>query len=160
VLQSSVAATSGSSRSLRWINGSSEVDDQYVRIRSLGCGADCTASDRYRLRAFDTTGSVARFNASATQATVTLLQNLLAVPVSGSVFFWGPVGNLLHEQPFTLQPHAEFTYSTSSNPVLIGQSGSITVAHDAGYGGLAGKAVSLEAATAFTFDTPFLPRPR
>jgi hypothetical protein len=36
----------------------------------------------------------------------------------------------------------------------------MTVAHDGAYGALAGKAVALEPATGFTFDTPLVPRPR
>jgi hypothetical protein len=41
-----------------------------------------------------------------------------------------------------------------------GRSGSVRITHDCGYGGLSGKAVSIEPATGFTFDTPLLPRPR
>jgi len=36
----------------------------------------------------------------------------------------------------------------------------VTVTHDGGYGGLVGKAVSLEPGTGFTFDTLMLPRAR
>jgi hypothetical protein len=36
----------------------------------------------------------------------------------------------------------------------------VTVAHDAPHGSLAGKAVALEPATGFTFDTEMLPRTR
>lgn len=43
---------------------------------------------------------------------------------------------------------------------LPGYSGSITVTHDAPYGGLAGKCVTLEPATGFSFDTPLTARPR
>ena len=43
---------------------------------------------------------------------------------------------------------------------LAGQSGSITVVHDGKFGALSGKAIGLEPATGFTFDTPLLPRPR
>jgi hypothetical protein len=50
--------------------------------------------------------------------------------------------------------------STVSLPALIGQAGSIRVAHDGRYGDLTGKAVALEPATGFTFDTPVVPRPR
>jgi uncharacterized repeat protein (TIGR01451 family) len=160
VVQGSLPASAGSSRSLRWVNGSTLVDDQYVRVGSLGCGSDCTAADRYRLRAFETTGSIARFNSTATQGTVVLLQNVAGEPIAGSLLFWDPVGTLLFEQPFGLVAHGVFLYSTGSNPVLIGQSGSITVVHDGRHGALAGKAVALEAATAFTFDTPLLLRPR
>jgi hypothetical protein len=38
-------------------------------------------------------------------------------------------------------------------------SGSITLSHDGRYGELAGKAIALEPATGFSFDTPLLHRP-
>jgi uncharacterized repeat protein (TIGR01451 family) len=161
VLQGSGPAGAGASRSLRWINGApTPVTDEYVRVGSLGCGADCTAEDRYRLRAFETTASIARFNNSASQGTVVLLQNTTSDALTGSLLFWESAGALLHEQPFSLGPHAVLTYGSSSNPALAGQSGSITVVHDGRYGALAGKAVALEPATGFTFDTPLLSRPR
>lgn len=50
--------------------------------------------------------------------------------------------------------------SPTSLPALVGQAGSIRLTHDGRYGDLTGKAVALEPATAFTFDTPLVPRPR
>jgi hypothetical protein len=50
--------------------------------------------------------------------------------------------------------------STASLAGLAGQSGSIRVTHDGRYGELMGKAVAIEPGTAFTFDTPLIPRPR
>ena len=41
-----------------------------------------------------------------------------------------------------------------------GLSGSATVMHDGPYGGLVGKAVALEPATGFSFDSPLASRPR
>ena len=43
---------------------------------------------------------------------------------------------------------------------VTGQSGSITIAHDGGYGALSGKAVALEPSTGFSFDSPMTGRPR
>jgi hypothetical protein len=45
-------------------------------------------------------------------------------------------------------------------PVLLGQSGSVTIAQLGGYGALAGKGVALEPSTGFTFDAAFTPLPR
>jgi hypothetical protein len=50
--------------------------------------------------------------------------------------------------------------NTSAPDGVPSGSGSLTVAHDAPYGALAGKAVALEPATGFAFDTPLEPRPR
>jgi hypothetical protein len=43
---------------------------------------------------------------------------------------------------------------------VSGESGTLTISHDAGYGGLVGKAVALEPATGFAFDTPLIAKPR
>ena len=44
-------------------------------------------------------------------------------------------------------------------PGAGGASGSITVSHDGRFGQINGKAVAVEPATGFTFDTPLLSRP-
>jgi hypothetical protein len=41
-----------------------------------------------------------------------------------------------------------------------GQTGSVTVSHDGPYGVLQGKAVAVEPATGFSFDSPLVYRPR
>jgi len=160
VLQSSTAAGAGSSRSLRVENATgSAVDDQWVRLRSAGC-TFCEAEDVYRLRAFDTTYRISRFNNSATQITILAIQNPTAVLVSGHAQFWNSGGTHLASQPFTLAARGAFVLNTSTVGGLSGQGGSITVSHDAPYGALSGKAVALEPATGFTFDTPMLARER
>ena len=58
-----------------------------------------------------------------------------------------------------MAPKGLFSLNTSSVLVLQGQSGSVTVAHDGPYGTLSGKAVAVEPATGFTFDTAMVPRP-
>jgi len=50
--------------------------------------------------------------------------------------------------------------NTSTLPALQGQAGAITISHDGRYGALQGKAVAVEPATGFTFDTPLEPRRR
>jgi uncharacterized repeat protein (TIGR01451 family) len=157
VLQSSDAVGAGFARSLRFRNEtSSTVDDQYVRVRSLSCGTD----DTYRLRAWDTTESIPRFNNSSTQITVVTLQNRGASALSGRVYFWSPAGALLHQEPLGLAVRGGVTVNTSAITALQGQSGSITIVHDGSYGALAGKAVALEPATGFAFDSMLDPRPR
>ena len=52
------------------------------------------------------------------------------------------------------------TQNTSELPFAAGMAGSITVTHTGRYGDLSGKAVALEPATGFTFDTPLTPVPR
>ena len=152
---------SGPSRSLRWANtGSTAVQDQYVRVRSQRCGSDCGADDVYRIRAWETTVSVPRFNNSGSQVTVLILQNLTSSAVNGRIQFWSPAGALLLYSGFGLAPRGVTTVNTSTLAGLLGVGGSITLTSDAPYGQLAGKAVSLEPATGFSFDSPLVARPR
>ena len=46
-----------------------------MRVRGAACGTACSTSDTYRVRFYDTTYTVPRFNNSGTQATVLLVQN-------------------------------------------------------------------------------------
>ncbi len=159
VAQAAVPVGVGPARSLRWQNAGATVRDSYVRVRSLGsCTAACGADDVYRVRAYDTTYTIPRFNNSGSQVTVLVLQNPTTETIEGSAFFWNARGVLLASQAFTLAAHATLTLSTPTLPALTGQSGALTIVHDGRYGALAGKAVALEPATGFAFDSPMLPR--
>ena len=159
VAQSSQPVGVGFARSLRWANATaSTVDDQTVRVVSAGCTTDCGADDTYRIRAYETTATVARFNNAGTQITVLLLQNPGVETVTGTVYFWSVAGALVGQQAFTLVPRQLLNLNTST--VAPGVGGSISVAHDGPYDTLAGKTVALEPATGFSFDSPFASRPR
>ena len=159
VLQPSVPGGTGPARSLRFRNATdAPVDDQMVRVRSAGCLSDCGADDRYRLRAWETTARVARFNNAGSQLTVLLLQNTTSGTVAGTVYAWTPNGTLAGQRDFTLEPRGLLVLGTGE--LAPGGSGSLTVAHDGPYGSLAGKAVALEPSTGFSFDSPLLSRPR
>jgi uncharacterized repeat protein (TIGR01451 family) len=154
-LQSSLPVGSGPSRSLAWENDTSAtVEDQTIRVRSTVCGTDCGPDDRYRIRAYETTLAIPRFNNSGSQLTVLLLQNPGASDVAGHVHFWSPAGALLATHPFSLAPKQLLVLVPSAVPAIAGQSGTITVTHDGPYGVLAGKTVALEPATGFSFDSP------
>lgn len=161
LLQPSLPAGVGPSRSLRWANTSSAVEDgHYVRVRSQSCGSDCGTDDVYRLRALETTYTIPRFNNSATQISVVLVQNRGNEAVAGRLYFWNNAGSLLHEQPFGLAPRALLSVNTATIAALQGQGGSVTLAADAAYAMLTGKAVALEPATGLSFDSIMEPRPR
>jgi uncharacterized repeat protein (TIGR01451 family) len=161
ILQTAAPVGTGSSRSLRFVNASSAaVTDEMVRVRSQECTSGCGPDDTYRLRSYETTYSVPRFNNSSSQVTVLMLQNASPAPIGGRLYFWSPAGALLHEQPFAVPVHGLYTLITSTVSALSGQSGSATIVHDAPYGLLAGKAVALEPATGFSFDTPLAGRTR
>jgi len=155
VLQSATDAGPGEARSLRFENaGDVPVTEERIRVASGGCGETCGPDDVYRIRAFETTGSIARFNNSATQVTVLMMQNPGAVQVTGHVWFWRQDGTMAASLPFTLDPHAQLVANTAG--VVPGEGGSITITHDAPHGGLVGKVVALEPMTGFSFDTPLL----
>jgi hypothetical protein len=162
VLQTaSPTSPGGNSVSLRWSNPSpGAVESQHLRLTSGGCTITCSASDSYRIRAWDTTLSLARFNNSSSQVTLVLLQNTGTNPVAGTISYWAGNGALLAGQAFSVAAHSTFVVNTSSLAVLQGKSGSITVSHDGRHGALVGKAVAVESATGFTFDTPLRERPR
>ena len=75
-IQTSVPVGVGYSRSLRWINATSASEDtQRIEVTSGSCTTNCGADDVYRLRAYETTYAVPRFNNLGSQITVLLLQN-------------------------------------------------------------------------------------
>jgi hypothetical protein len=158
VVETATSIGAGVSKSLHWENAGATSFDGFVRVASAGCGSDCTAEDVYRIRAWDSTYDIARFNNSATQITIVMLQNTGTDPVNGTIWFWDNAGVAAGSQTFSAGPKQVFVLNTS--PLAPGLSGSITVSHDGGYGRLAGKAVAVEPATGFTFDTAMVPRPR
>jgi hypothetical protein len=158
VLATSVAVGTGAVRSLRFLNqSSSAVDDQYIVVKSGGC-TKCKKDDTYRLRAYETTYVVPRFNNTGSQITVLTIQNPTAGTVNGQLRFWDPAGTLTFSRAVELGPKELFVYTTATD--VPDASGSITMANDARWGELHGKAVGLEPATGFSFDTLLEPRPR
>jgi hypothetical protein len=160
VLQSGTATGTGSAIAMRWENRGAPVDDQWLRVRSGGCTSDCGADDTFRVRAYETTLAIPRLAAGGGQTTVVILQNRASRPIGGHVDFWSPTGVLLGTHTFALDPHASAAVDASSVPGVAGATGSATITSDAGYGELAGKAVALEPATGFSFDTPVVLRAR
>ena len=136
------------------------MTSQHLRVVAPACGAACGADDIYRLRAYETTASSPRFNNSGSQVTVLLLQNRGASPVNGRLCFWSGPGALLAQHSFTLAAALRSRSTRRRVPGLAGQGGTVTLSHDGGYGVLAGKAVALEPATGFSFDSPLAYRPR
>jgi hypothetical protein len=142
---------------IRWV--AAATGREYLRVRGAN-GSAWTANDEYTIEISNTTLFAPRFNNSATQVTVLVLQNTTPVAVSGTIDFWSAGGTLLLGQPFTIAAHGVLTLNTSGLAGAAGQSGALSIAHDGGYAALTGKAVALEPATGFTFDTAVVPVPR
>jgi hypothetical protein len=161
VLQTGTPLGAGPARAMRWQYRESTFEVRHhIRVRSASCTTDCGPDDTYRLRVYETTGLIPRFNNSATQATVLVLQNTTAEPVLAYADFWQAGGTRIWTVAASLAAHGVAVVNTSSVPELAGQSGSVTVTHTAPYGGLAGKTVALEPATGLSFDTPMVFKPR
>lgn len=161
-LQTAAAVGIGPSRSLRFVNStSSVVDGETVRVRTGDWPVPGDGNDVYALRARETTLAVPRFNNSGTQATVLLLQNPTAAPARATLYFWSEPGVLLATHgPVEIAPRGLLVLDTRTVAGAARTAGSITIAHDAPYGALAGKAVAVEPATGLAFDTPAQPRIR
>jgi uncharacterized repeat protein (TIGR01451 family) len=161
VIQTSVAIGTGPSRSLRWMNATPfEVEGETVRVRSAGCTTDCGPDDVYRIRAYETTYSIARFNNTGSQVTVLILQNRTSDLMVGVAIFWDLSGIPACGSLFGLGAHSTLVLDTRDCPGVNGIAGSITVANTMPYGEISGKAVALEPSTGFSFDSPLVPRLR
>jgi hypothetical protein len=142
---------------VRWIGTADQRD--WIRFRGDGA-RDQTANDQYEIELQETTYFVPRWNQSGTQSTVLLIQNTSSTTVLGTILFYDAGGALLASTPLFPPEHGVQVLPLASIPVLLGQSGSAAIVHLGGSGALAGKAVALEPATGFTFDTPIAPRSR
>jgi len=157
VQQDAAILEAGGALSLGWVNAAAVDETSYVRVRGAACGSTCSTSDTYRARFHDTTYTVPRFNNSGSQATVLLVQNATDRSCSLTAFFMSNAGSMVANPSFSLGAHELLVLASAS--VAPNQSGSVRIAHTCGYGGLSGKAVSVEPATGFTFDTLVLHRP-
>jgi hypothetical protein len=157
VLQNSVSLA-GYSAALRWQNTNSATEVNFIRVSGASCGTTCSSNDQYRIRMFETTYSIPRFNNSATQTTTLLVASMAPFSCSASFHFYNTAGTFLGTTTNFYTAHELLVLNTSTLGFAAGTSGSIIVAHSCGYGGLAGKAVALEPATGFTFDTQLVPR--
>jgi hypothetical protein len=152
----------GNSNGLRlaWANTTATSQLSFVRVFNPLCGTTCNSSDQYTIRARETTVAVARFNNSGSQVTVLLSQNASGGTADGYYFYWSPTGVLLQAGTLVGFPAKNLNvFPTANFGTLVGVGGHITIAHTAPYGQWNVKAVALEPATGFSFDTPGVVRP-
>jgi len=165
IVQLSEAANVGASvttnRALRWKNQTGNFAMTFLQVDSGGCTTTCGSAAQYHIRFYDTTIAVPRFNNAGSQLTVLIAQNATSWTrdIHLDVYFWNASGALLGTSPFTVSPRAALVLNTATVLGVAGQGGTITIAHDGGYGGLAVKAVALEPATGFSFDSPGMYKP-
>jgi hypothetical protein len=159
VVPSNALGASGSARVLYFRNETGTVNDaDRIRVSNPLCAAACLATEQYRIRLFDTTYGISRFNNSATQVTVLVIQNTSDRVVYFNAHFFDANGTIQGTYSQNLAPFGTIVVNTSALAGLAGKSGSIIVNNDGRYGVLTGKAVSLEPATGFAFDTLMVAR--
>jgi hypothetical protein len=159
VVPSNALGSSGSARVLYFRNETgSLIDDEYVRVSNALCAGACLATEQYRIRLFDTTYGVPRFNNSASQITILVVQNTSDRVVYFNAHFFDTNGVLQGTTSQNLAPFGSIVINTGNVPGVAGKSGSIMVNNDGRYGVLTGKAIALEPATGFTFDTLMVAR--
>jgi len=159
VLQDALVTDANGVLSLAWQQGAG-AQNMLVRVRGAACtpGTECNEFDQYHVRFFDTTYAVPRFNNSGTQSTVLIVQNATDLSCTVTHHYLSAAGTLLASSAPVVLP-ARGLQVLSTAQLVPGVSGSVRVTHTCGYGGLSGKAVSLEPATGFTFDTAMVARP-
>jgi hypothetical protein len=160
VLQSGDISEEAGNVRLKWRTGPlTEPVRNYLRVRNPGCGTLCDLTDTYRIRLYETTYTVPRFNNAGSQSTVLIVQNATSRACEVMSAYFRGDGSLLTTRVDVIGAQAAFVFPTATAVELAGQSGSIRLLHTCGYDGLSGKAVSIEPATGFTFDTAIVPRP-
>jgi hypothetical protein len=151
----------GAARALYFRNETgAAIDGDKIRVSNPACATSCSAAEQYRIQLNDTTYSVPRYNNSATQISILIVQNTTARVVYFNAHFFDVNGTLVATHAQNLPPLGTQVLNTSTVPNVAGTSGSIIVNNDGRYGALSGKVVSLEPATGFTFDTAMVPRPQ
>jgi hypothetical protein len=148
----------GYSAVLRWQNATSSTATQWIRVSGAACGTACSSNDQYRFRFYETTYSLPRFNNSGTQVTVVNIASMVPFTCSATLHFYNTAGTFLGTASNTFSARELYVLNTSTLGFAAATSGSIVISHTCGYGGLTGKAVALEPATGFTFDTQLVPR--
>jgi hypothetical protein len=150
----------GASIALRWRNTGSIVDYQWLVVRSARLRLDLRPGGPVPLPLHDTTIAVPRFNNAAGQVTVLTSRTRRAGTGTSQRLLLEYRGHLLGSSTFSPaeEPH-RWTLGLSAASSSDRTAGTITIAHDGGYGNVAAKSVALDVATGFSFDTPGLYKP-
>ena len=88
------------------------IDDQSIRVQSASCTTGCVPETGYRLRAYETTYTLERFNNVPPQGTVVVIQNTGDETVNATAWFWSNAGAPVGSSSFTLGPKEVFVLDT------------------------------------------------
>ena len=123
---------------------------------SSGCQTDCGPDDVYRLRAFETTQSIPRFNNVGDPDHRPAPAEPVRLRHHRQRLLLGHERVADRALPFSLPAKNTLVLNTAT--VVPSGAGAITIANDGRYGDLTGKTVALEPSTGFSFDSPMVPR--
>ena len=141
----------GSAKSLRWMGFDWQGPvGSWVYVGSNGCATGCGPGDRYRLRFYETT----RRGRPSTFILGPDLQNPREEPVHVMIGIHREGQPPLLHASHEIGPRASYVRTVPEGPALV------TVAHDAPYGTLAGKLVTLDPETGFVSESSLSSKPR
>jgi hypothetical protein len=163
-----------SSSVMNWIeSGDPASRTRFVRVDANGL-THTAADSQYTLQLRETTLYCPRYNNTGGQVTVLIVQtagpqesgenlngctwNADFYDRSYDVFGHTLNGTFVGSNAFQTGLAANGMVVVTTTAVTAATSGSIQIAHTCGYGKVQAKAVALEPATGFTFDTPCSPR--
>jgi hypothetical protein len=129
----------------------------YLRVQGDTGGSSHNSLDQYDIEFRDTTYAVPRFNNSGTQATILMVQNTSDRTVHADAILLDETGVAVQIYGANILPRGLWLQPLAAAAAAQGKAGTVLIRQDGPYGALAGKAVSLEPATGFTFDTAMTP---
>lgn len=154
LIQTPSLSADGLVATLRWAPSATVTQWEYLKgeglqnLNAIACP--------YVVEFYDTTLFAPRWNNAGGQVTVFIVQNTTDATVTGTIWFYDSAGSVLGSgQAFSIPADGAYVINTATVPGLSGQSGVAAISHLGGWGGLTGKAVAIDAANGFSFDTPF-----
>ena len=85
----------GFSKVLRWRSTIAAAEQQFIRVGTPGCSTSCDTNDEYRIRFYETTYSIPRFNNSGTQITVLNVASMVPFACVADFHFYNNAGTFL-----------------------------------------------------------------
>jgi hypothetical protein len=144
-------------KSFTWEQASANAGLQFIQVTGYNSGG-VTSADDYTARFYETTIFIPRYNNTSGQLTVLMMQNTTGRTVNGSYNTFNISGGQVFGATFSIVPNGAFNVNLAGTPAN-NTSGTITISHNGGYGGINGKSVALEPATGFSFDSLGVPLP-
>jgi len=142
------ALTGPTSASTTWYSGNRTS----FRVRVKG-GPTTPGTSRYGITYYENTLYCARYNQSASQVSIVIVQNTTNGACPVSAWFYDEAGAFVGNIFGTAPAGGNFVAAAGSVPALAGTKGNVRIINACVPWALKAKVVSLEPATGFSFDT-------